>query len=161
MLTTAWMKRIGTNADIGAARSIHGFFFSFKINMGSRWRYKHTLKIYLLLENMTMTVSTSAPVGAPKNCLPPGYFTWRGRGIGYSFQPAITAPFYSIISYMSPLRKIEKMSDSTPPVLYQPKRLLTPGPWCLHQQAKGEFATTCEMHWGYLNDTNTGSIPFC
>ena len=48
---------------------------------------------------MTMTVSTLAPVGAPRNCLPSGYFTWRGRGIGYSFQLAITAPLYSIISY--------------------------------------------------------------
>ena len=48
---------------------------------------------------MTMTVSTLAPVGAPRNCPPSGYFTQRGRGIGYSFQLAITAPLYSIISY--------------------------------------------------------------
>ena len=34
-----------------------------------------------------------------RNCRRRGYFTSWGRGIGYSFQLAITAPLYSIIGY--------------------------------------------------------------
>jgi hypothetical protein len=40
-----------------------------------------------------------APVRAFRNCLSPRYFTRSGRGIGYSFQLAITAPLYSITGY--------------------------------------------------------------
>jgi len=40
-----------------------------------------------------------APIGASRNCLRWWYFTSPGRGIGYSFQLAITAPLYSIIGY--------------------------------------------------------------
>jgi hypothetical protein len=40
-----------------------------------------------------------APVRAFRNCLSPRYFTQSGRGIGYSFQLAITAPLYSITGY--------------------------------------------------------------
>ena len=39
------------------------------------------------------------PWGAFRNCLKSRYFTTSGRGIGYSFQLAITAPLYSIIGY--------------------------------------------------------------
>ena len=40
-----------------------------------------------------------ALVRAFRNCLRDWYFTNSGRGIGYSFQLAITAPLYSIIDY--------------------------------------------------------------
>ena len=40
-----------------------------------------------------------APGGAIRNCLWSRYFTTPGRGIGYSFQLAITAPLYSIMGY--------------------------------------------------------------
>ena len=40
-----------------------------------------------------------APVGAFRNCLRQLYFKSKWRGIGYSFQLAITAPLYSITGY--------------------------------------------------------------
>ena len=40
-----------------------------------------------------------APSGACRNCLRQLYFKLKGRGIGYSFQLAITAPLYSITGY--------------------------------------------------------------
>ena len=40
-----------------------------------------------------------ARIGAYRNCLRVWYFTIPGRGIGYSFQLAITAPLYSITGY--------------------------------------------------------------
>ena len=40
-----------------------------------------------------------AQVRAFRNCLSQRYFTSTRRGIGYSFQLAITAPLYSIIGY--------------------------------------------------------------
>ena len=40
-----------------------------------------------------------APTGACRNCLRQLYCKLKGRGIGYSFQLAITAPLYSIIGY--------------------------------------------------------------
>ena len=40
-----------------------------------------------------------APVGAFRNFLRQLYFKSKWRGIGYSFQLAITAPLYSIIGY--------------------------------------------------------------
>ena len=39
------------------------------------------------------------PVGAGRNCFNLWYFTQEERGIGYSFQLAITAPLYSITGY--------------------------------------------------------------
>ena len=44
-------------------------------------------------------LSQSAPTGASRNCLNQLYFKLTGRGIGYSFQLAITASLYSIIDY--------------------------------------------------------------
>ena len=41
----------------------------------------------------------TAPVRAFRNCFKNRYFTTQERGIGYSFQLAITAPLYSIIGY--------------------------------------------------------------
>ena len=41
----------------------------------------------------------TAPTGAFRNCLNQLYFKLTGRGIGYSFQLAITASLYSIIDY--------------------------------------------------------------
>ena len=40
-----------------------------------------------------------APSGALRNCFNLRYFTQEERGIGYSFQLAITAPLYSITGY--------------------------------------------------------------
>ena len=40
-----------------------------------------------------------APVGAFRNFLRQLYFKSKWRGIGYSFQLAITAPLYSITGY--------------------------------------------------------------
>ena len=40
-----------------------------------------------------------APVGTLRNCFNLWYFTQEERGIGYSFQLAITAPLYSITGY--------------------------------------------------------------
>ena len=40
-----------------------------------------------------------APTGAYRNCLRQLYFKSKWRGIGYSFQLAITAPLYSITGY--------------------------------------------------------------
>ena len=40
-----------------------------------------------------------APSGAHRNCFNLWYFTQEERGIGYSFQLAITAPLYSITGY--------------------------------------------------------------
>ena len=40
-----------------------------------------------------------APTGASRNCLRQLYFKLKGRGIGYSFQLAITATLYTIIVY--------------------------------------------------------------
>ena len=42
---------------------------------------------------------TSASVEAFRNCHRQRYFTSNWRGIGYSFQLAITAPLYSITGY--------------------------------------------------------------
>ena len=40
-----------------------------------------------------------ASIEAFRNCLRQGYFTSTRRGIGYSFQLAITAPLYLITGY--------------------------------------------------------------
>ena len=42
---------------------------------------------------------SDAPTGAFRNCLRQLYFKLKGRGIGYSFQLAITATLYTIIVY--------------------------------------------------------------
>jgi len=46
-----------------------------------------------------MTKMFIAPVRAFRNCFKSRYFTTQERGIGYSFQLAITAPLYSITGY--------------------------------------------------------------
>ena len=51
------------------------------------------------LWNVYVRMYSFAPGGAIRNCLWSRYFTTPGRGIGYSFQLAITAPLYSIIGY--------------------------------------------------------------
>ena len=53
-----------------------------------------------------------APDGAFRNCLNQLYFKPRGRGIGYSFQLAITAPLYSIIGYC--IATAQSWSSGTP-----------------------------------------------
>ena len=53
-------------------------------------------KIHFLLEPFCCLSASSE---AYRNCLSQRYFTSKGRGIGYSFQLAITAPLYSITGY--------------------------------------------------------------
>ena len=53
-----------------------------------------------------------APDGAFRNCLNQLYFKPRGRGIGYSFQLAITAPLYSITGYNGRQKQHDKMHST-------------------------------------------------
>ena len=55
----------------------------------------HEFKLYTEIQHQFKF----APVRAFRNCLTRRYFTSRWRGIGFSFQLAITAPLYSIIGY--------------------------------------------------------------
>jgi len=51
--------------------------------------------LQIVIRNLLIT----APVRAFRNCFKCRYFTTQERGIGYSFQLAITAPLYSITGY--------------------------------------------------------------
>ena len=65
------------------------------------WKRCDLLVQFLFSNLMASDQSKSlfAPTGAFRNCLSQLYFKPKGRGIGYSFQLAITAPLYSIIGY--------------------------------------------------------------
>ena len=67
----------------------------------NRWKFSRGFGTYSYpLGSISLEcICTCAPGGAIRNCLWNRYFTIPGRGIGYSFQLAITAPLYSIIGY--------------------------------------------------------------
>ena len=60
----------------------------------------HTLiQMWDKLDGLLWSNALYASIEAYRNCLSRWYFTSTRRGIGYSFQLAITAPLYSITGY--------------------------------------------------------------
>ena len=70
------------------------FLFSLHIS-----NIRQPLVTSCVLQSIVLRICLSASSEAFRNCLSQRYFTSKGRGIGYSFQLAITAPLYSITGY--------------------------------------------------------------
>ena len=81
------------------------FFFDLFSNIYFRkyFRRNNTEEFVTLYFNIEyshfLALCLIASIEAYRNCLEERYFTSQGRGIGYSFQLAITAPLYSITGY--------------------------------------------------------------